>query len=184
MNDSIFFRRESRRAYLDKEIPQDVLDQLQEIVRWSPSCANKQPWRIIFVREKEQHTRLMGALARGNQWAAAAPVIVVLCARESDDVVRDDDPVKYYQFDTGLACMSLLLGATELGMMGHPMAGWDAPKVKAALDIPDEYHVMCVVSLGYPGSIDLLDDDTRKKDQAVRTRKPLNEVITMDRFGF
>jgi nitroreductase len=184
MNDSIFFRRESRRAYLDKEIPQDALDQLQEIVRWSPSCANKQPWRIIFVREKEQHTRLMGALARGNQWAAAAPVIVVLCARESDDVVRDDDPVKYYQFDTGMACMSLLLGAVELGMMGHPMAGWDAPKVKAALDIPDEYHVMCVVSLGYPGSIDLLDDDTRKKDEAVRTRKPMNEVITMDRFDF
>jgi nitroreductase len=184
MKDSIFFRRESKRSYLDKEIPQDILDQLFEIVRWSPSNSNNQPWRFIFVREKEQHAKVMEGMSRGNQWMARAPIIVVLCARQEDDFVRQDDPVKYYQFDCGLACMSLLLGAVDLGLMAHPTAGWSAPPIKEALGIPGEYHVLCVIGLGYKGPIEQLSGRAREYDESPRARKPLNEVITMDRFDF
>lgn len=184
MDDSIFFKRKSLRAYLDKPVEEEKLDQLFEIVRWSPSCGNHQPWRFIFVTDREQHAKFMEALPRGNQWAAKAPVLIACCARESDDAVRDDDPVKYYQFCCGLAVMSLLLGAVHLGLMAHPMAGYDAFKLKAALEIPDEYHVMCIISLGYQGPADLLDERTRKKDESPRVRKPLPEIIARDRFTF
>lgn len=184
MKDSIFFRRHSKRAYLDKEIPKETLERIFEIIRWTPSCANKQPWRFIFAQDIEQHEKLAGALSKGNEWAAKAPVIVAVCAREADDYSREDDPVKYYQFDSGMATLSLLLAAVEEGLMGHPMAGYDAGGVKEALDIPDEYHVLCVISLGYEGPIDSLDERTRKKDEAPRTRKATGEIIAMDRFDF
>ena len=183
MDDSIFFKRRSKRAYLPKDIPQEIIDRLFEIIRWSPSCANNQPWRFVFCRDGETREKFNAALSRGNQWATKAPVLVALVARESDDGVREDDPVKYYQFDSGMACLSLLLGAVELGLMGHPTAGWDAKGVKEALSIPDEYHVMCVISLGYEGPIDLLDERTRAKDAAERTRKPVKETICYDKFS-
>ena len=53
-----------------------------------------------------------------------------------------------------------------------------------ALGIPDEYHVICIVALGYRGPIDLLEGRPREYDESPRTRKPLNEVIAMDRFEF
>ena len=136
------------------------------------------------MRDKQRHEKLSAALSRGNDWAFRAPVLVVVCAREADDYSREDDPIKYYQFDSGMATLSLLLGAVQEGLMGHPMAGYDAAGVKAALEIPDEYHVLCVVSLGYEGAIDALDEQTRKKDEAPRSRKAISEIIALDTFSF
>jgi len=184
MSESIFFRRQSKRAYLTKEIPEDMLARIFEKIRWSPSCNNNQPWRFVFVYDKEQRARFMTALSAGNQWAAAAPVLIAVCARQADDHTRSDDPVAYYQFDCGLAVMSLLLAATDEGLLAHPMAGYDAPGLHAVLDIPAAYHIMCVIAMGFPGSIDLLDERTRKKDEAPRTRKALAEIICKERFGF
>lgn len=183
-DDSIFFKRHSKRSFLDKDIPQDILDRLFEIVRWSPSASNNQPWRFVFVRDPERKDGFMKALPRGNQWAAAAPVLVAVCAKKEDSGVREDDPVYYYQFDSGLAVMSLLLGATHLGLMGHAMAGYDAPGIKKALEVPEEYHVICIAAVGYEGPIEQLDERTAQKDAAERTRKPLDEIISIDKFDF
>ena len=184
MEDSIFLKRHSGRSYIDKKIPKDVIEKLSENIRWSPSCANKQPWRFIFCSEGDTRKKFNAALAKGNDWAEKAPILVALCARESDDYTRGDDPVQYYQFDSGMACLSLLLGAEELGLMGHAMAGYNAAAVKKALSIPDEYHLICVVSLGYEGTLEMLDERTRAKDEAERTRKPVNEIICFDKFSF
>ena len=184
MSESIFFTRHSGRSYLDREIPAEILDRLIEKTRWSPSCANKQPWRYVFVRETGQHSKFAAALAPGNEWAAKAPILIAVCAKEADDVTRNDDPVRYYQFDCGLGVMSLLLAAADEGLMGHAMAGYDAAAVHKALSIPAEYHVMCVVSLGYEGSLDLLDDKTRAKDESPRTRKEVGEIVAFDSFTF
>lgn len=184
MQDSIFFRRESKRSFLDKDISEDTLSRIFEIIRWSPSCNNNQPWRFVFVTDKGQRARFIEALPRGNRWAAAAPVLIAVCAREADDYTREDDPVAYYQFDSGLATMSLLLGAVQEGLTAHAMAGYDAAKLHESLDIPEDYHVQCVVALGHPGPIEQLDETTRKKDEAPRTRKELSEIIARDRFGF
>ena len=184
MDDSIFFKRHSKRSYLEKPVPDDVMQRIYEKVRWSPSCNNNQPWRMVFVSDPEQHARFMECLPKGNQWAAKAPVLVAVTARESDDYSRDDDPVKYYQFDCGLAVMSLLLAATHEGLMGHAMAGYDAKKLHEVLDIPDEYHVICIVALGFEGPTEALTGKWREYDESPRTRKKLNEIICANKFSF
>ena len=184
MPDSIFFQRRSGRAYQDRPIAQDVLDRVFERVRWSPSCSNNQPWRFVVARGGNRRERFNAALADGNRWADRAPVLIAVCGRQRDDFTRKDDPVEYYQFDCGLAVMSLLLAAVDEGLMGHPMAGYKAVDVKKALDIPEDFSVVCVISLGYEGSSADLDETTRAKDLAPRTRKGMNEIISYDRFGF
>lgn len=184
MEDSILFRRQSRRAYLDKAVGEEVLDRIYEKIRWSPSCSNNQPWRFIFVSNPAQHAKFMEALPRGNQWAARAPVLIAVCARQADDHTREDDPVAYYQFDCGLAVMSLLLAAVEEGLMAHPMAGYDAAKLHDVLDIPDEYHLICIIALGYQGSPELLDERQKEAETAPRIRKQVSEIIAQNRFDF
>lgn len=184
MDDSIFYRRKSLRSYLDKPIPQDVLDRVFDKARWSPSAGNHQPWRFVVAKSPEAHAKFVEGLSRGNLWAAKAPILIAVCSRQKDDGVRDDDPVMYYQFATGLATMGLLLAAVDEGLLPHPMGGYDAHKLHEAFAIPPEYHIMCVVSLGYQGPIELLDERTKEKDLAPRTRKPLSEIVSYDTFDF
>lgn len=54
--DSIYARR-SVRGYLDKEVPQDVLNRIFEIAQQSPSNCNVQPWKA-YVASGELKDRL------------------------------------------------------------------------------------------------------------------------------
>ncbi len=184
MEDSIFFRRHSKRSFLDKPVPEDALLRILEAARWAPSANNNQPWRFIVVREPQRLQAFREALNRGNRWAWKAPVLIAVAARAADDYVRKDDAVSYHLFACGLAVENLLLAAVEEGMMAHPMAGYSAPKVRAALDIPDDHNVVVVIALGYEGPIDLLDEETRAKDAKPRTRKPFEETVAWDRWTF
>lgn len=184
MDNSIFFKRQSKRSYLEKPVPEDAFKRILEKVRWSPSNSNNQPWRFVFVRDPEQHQKFVECLPRGNQYAAKAPILVAVAAREQDDAVRDDDPVKYYQFDCGLAVMSLLLASVHEGLLAHPMGGYDAKKLHTVLGIPDEYHIMCVVAIGYQGPAEALTGKWYEWEVGPRTRKEESEIFSFDRWNF
>ncbi len=179
-SESVILKRESKRAYLPKAVPEEALQRIMEKVRWAPSCSNNQPWRFVVAREAEALARLQEALTRGNAWARQAPILIAVAGRAEDDYVRKDDPVSYHLFDCGLAVENLLLATVEEGLMGHPMAGYNAPKVKEALNIPEEYNVVCLISLGYQGDISDLDEKTRAKDERPRTRKEISEIFSFD----
>jgi len=176
---SIILERKSKRAYLPKPVPGDALRRIMEKVRWAPSCSNNQPWKFIVAQKPEALSRLREALSRGNAWAKEAPILIAVVSREADDFTRKSG-LQYYLFDCGLAVENLLLAAVEEGLMAHPMAGYSAQKAKKALNIPEEYDVLCLISLGYQGDISDLDDRTRVKDEAPRTRKELSDIFFFD----
>nr|MBC8386664.1 nitroreductase family protein [Actinomycetota bacterium] len=45
-------KRQSVRSYLDKEIPEDVLQKVLEAGRLAPSASNKQCWKFIVVKDE------------------------------------------------------------------------------------------------------------------------------------
>ncbi|MCG2821432.1 MAG: nitroreductase family protein, partial [Candidatus Atribacteria bacterium] len=45
--------RRSVRKYKSQEVPEECLNKILGATRWSPSAANRQPWRFIVVRDKE-----------------------------------------------------------------------------------------------------------------------------------
>jgi nitroreductase len=180
---SILLKRQSKRAYLDKPVPQDALDRIVEKTRWAPSRSNSQPWRFVIVKEPEALARFHEGLTRGNAWAKKAPVLIAVVVGEDDAATRRDDPaVQYDLFGCGLAVENLLLAAVEEGLMGHPMAGFKTDIVREALGIPDDHHIICLISLGYQGRIEDLDERTRAKDEAPRTRKDVSEMFFFDRW--
>ena len=174
--------RSSGRAYSDRPVEPQKIERLLEAARWAPSAGNRQPWRFVVVtRDAPTRLAVEAALEAGNAWARRAPVLIVTCARRADGAGTEGR--EYWAHDTGLALMSLLLRAVDLGLQAHPMAGWDEAALRAAVWLPDDVLPLSVTAVGYPGRLDDLDPDARAKDERPRKRKVLGEIAFSGRFG-
>jgi len=112
----------------------------------SPSCFNKQPWRYVFVTDPDVLSELFGFLSRGNEWASAASMIIAVFSEKNNDCVIKER--EYYLFDTGMSVAFIILRATELGLVAHPIAGYKPEGVKKLLNIPDEMNLITLIIVG------------------------------------
>ncbi len=138
-----------RRAYRSLKpvkITEELIRDLARCAGLAPSCFNNQPSRFIFVHEPEALKNLHPALSKGNEWAHSASMIVVVFSKSEDDCIIKDR--EYHQFDCGLTVAFLLLRATELGLVAHPIAGFSPRKIKEILEIPVEYKVITLIMIG------------------------------------
>jgi nitroreductase len=168
-------KRRSGRAFNTKPIPDDMLRSILEAGRWAPSCANAQAWNFVVLTDPESLAKGHEALSRGNAYAKAAPVMVLVAAKEDGGCSSHGLP--YFAMDVGLAVENMLLQAVHLGLLGHPTAGWDEEKLKQTFNIPDEYRIVTVVFFGYEGRVEDLDERTQEKERRPRTRRPFDEIV-------
>lgn len=174
--------RISSRAFSDRQVEGEKIARMLDSARWSPSFANKQPWRFVVVgKEDASRAGVESALMAGNDWAKRAPLLVVAGARKADDGVIESR--EYFLHDTGLAAMSLFLRAVDQGLLVHPMAGWFEAPLRSALSLPEDFTPIVVVAIGYKGDPSVLDDETRAKDEAPRERMPLGEIAFQGKWG-
>jgi nitroreductase len=146
---------ETRRAYRSLaplEVTPKLLADLAQAARLAPSCFNNQPWRFVAVYELPQLDQLKEkGLSRGNAWAKEASLIIAVCSqKELDCIIKDRE---YSLFDTGIATAHLVLRATELGLIAHPIAGYKPVKVREVLGIPQDVTVIALVVVGKPGDL-------------------------------
>ncbi|MFX1560883.1 MAG: nitroreductase family protein [Promethearchaeota archaeon] len=168
-------KRRSGRAFSDKPVSDEMLNSILEAARWAPSCANTQAWNFIVLKDPEVLAQAHEALSRGNAYAEAAPVMILVAAKEDGGCPAHDLP--YFMMDVGLAVENMLLQTVHLGLMGHPIAGWNEDQLKDITGIPEEYRIVTVVFIGYEGDPDMLDERTREREEAPRTRKELSEIV-------
>jgi len=175
--------RRARRAISDKPVEEEKIQALIEAVRLSASCFNNQPWRLVLCKGKEALSAIKGTLSKGNVWAARSPLIIVVAAKPPEDCQLSDKR-DYFLFSTGLAIGQLELRATELGLIAHPIAGFDPLKAKELLGIPQDYVVITYVIVGYLSPDDSLLSDKQKDAEPARPeRKPLGENIFLDKWS-
>ncbi len=175
-------RRRARRMLDTRAIEEEDVMRLIEAARLSASCFNNQPWRLVICAGGSLKA-IRDALPRGNSWATVAPLIIAVAARSSDDCELSDRR-DYFLFDCGLAVGQMLLRATELGFIAHPIAGYDPIKVRAALNIPDDHVIIALVVCGYQGSDDSLLSDKQKESEAERPeRKPIGDFAFRGQWG-
>jgi len=176
----IIERRVSTRAFSSEPVPTATIESVLDAARWAPSYGNRQPTRLVVVRDPEVLEQVHGTLTRGNAYARAAPLLIAVCG--APEWGQQVDGRDYYLMDAGLAMENLLLQAVELGLVGHPLGGFDEAGIRAALSIPLSVRVLALVALGYPGSIDALDERTLERELRPRTRKPTDAVRSWDKW--
>jgi nitroreductase len=175
----------SRRAYRSLEhveITEELVEDLAESARLFCSCFNNQPWRYVFVFDKSMLKQMHEALSSGNEWARAASLIIAVFSKpELDCMIKDR---QYYLFDTGMATAAIILRATELGLVAHPIAGFSPKKTRKILGIPDEMQVITLVIVGrHSDSLSpVLSEKQIAAERARPERLPLVQFVHMNRY--
>ena len=114
-------KRRAYRSLKPVNITKKLINDLAEHARLSCSCSNNQPWRFVFVYEPEALKNLHAVLSKGNEWAKSASMIIAAFSKKEDDcLIRDR---AYHLFDLGISVGFMVLRATVLGLVAHPIAG-------------------------------------------------------------
>ena len=171
-------KRRAFRSLEPVEITKELIYDLAKCAQLSASCFNNQPWRYVFVYEPGKLKEMHAALSPGNEWAKDASMIIVVFSKKDDDcIIRDRE---YYLFDAGMATASLILRATELGLVAHPIAGYSPKKTRDILGIPDEYNVIALVIVGKHSK----KISPVLSDKQIETEKRRPERIPLDKFVY
>lgn len=175
----------TRRAYRSLEsinISDELIKELAISAQLAPSCFNNQPWRFVFVYTPEMLQALQPALSKTNAWVQSASLIIAVLSRPEDDCrIKGRE---YYLFDTGMATAFLILRATELGLVAHPIAGYDEKQTKKILDIPEKMRLITLVVVGkHSETISPILTETQAASERKRPKRlPLDNFVHLNRF--
>jgi nitroreductase len=90
---------------------------------------------------------VFSALNKGNAWAKHGSMIVAVFSKADYDCqIKEREP--YFMFDTGMATAYLILLLTEIGLVAHPIAGFDPIRIKEILEIPIDMSLITLIIVG------------------------------------
>jgi nitroreductase len=162
-------KRYSCRAYHDKPIEQEKLDQIFEAARLAPSAKNMQDWRFVIVRDKNQKQRIADSTNHPEVFGKAA-VIIAACSN-SNYIMKCGQPAGV--IDVSIALEHICLQATQLQLATCWIGSFEPEKVRRILEIPQGVAIIELMALGYPA-------DTAKKP----SREPIEKIICYDKWQF
>ncbi|HST47083.1 nitroreductase family protein [Jatrophihabitans sp.] len=190
-------RRMVRNYDPDRPVPREVLTELLELAIRAPSAGFSQGWHFLVLDEAEDRAAFWQATtdstADPDPWLRdmqTAPALIIAmsdkqayldryAAPDKGWTDRDEAhwPVPYWDIDTGMASLLILLGAVDRGLascfFGVPAERHQ--QVKQAFGIPDRLSLVGVISLGQPAP-------DRRSPSLKRSRRPVSEVASFGRM--
>jgi nitroreductase len=175
-------KRRAYRALAPAVVSPELIEDLAGCARLAPSCFNNQPWRFVFISAPQKLKEMRAALSEGNRWAFGASMIIAVFSKKEDDcIIRNRE---YHQFDCGLAAGFLILRATELGLVAHPIAGFSPKKTQEILGIPIEFKVITLIIVGIKSekNMSLLTEKQMRREERRPQRKNLNGFVFLNGY--
>ena len=181
----------------DRPVTAEVRERLLAHAVRAPSAGFSQGWAFLVLETPEERDRFWTATTDDGTpdgWLTRmrrAPLLVVPMSHraayleryaEPDKGWTDRDesrwPVPYWDVDTGMAALLMLLTTVDEGLAGC-FFGVPAPRQAAVLDafaVPPGRRVVGVVSVGHPAP-------DRRSPSLSRGRRTVGEVAHDGRFG-
>jgi 3-hydroxypropanoate dehydrogenase len=167
--DQLFTTARTFNAWLPKDVSDDQLRRLFDLVKFGPTAANSSPMRVVFVKTPAAKARLAPALSEGNRAKSLeAPVTAIIGA---DQAFYEHLPRLFPHADarswfagnqaaidsTAFRNSSLqggyfIIAARALGLDTGAMSGFDAAAVDAAFFAGTTIKSNFLVNLGYGDS--------------------------------
>ncbi len=166
--------RRSVRSYKPDPVPEDVLKRILNAARIAPSGGNRQPTRLIVVRDDHRKETLI-PLCNGQKFIAQAPVILVACGWEIPTNRGGYMGKLSMLMDVAIAVDHLTLAARAEGIGTCWIGSFDNSGIKQFLDVPDNYQVVALIPLGYPDG---------EPFQEITNRMPIEQSVCNEEWGF
>ncbi len=154
--------RFANRAVSSREVPEETLLALVEAASFAPSCFNEQPWRFLVARGERREV-LAGIMTPANQeWAGIAPALILTLAKRTFTKGGKDN--RWHMSDAGCAAGFLMLEAEHRGLVAHPMAGFKRKEARELFEIPEDFEIVHLMAVGYPGDPMLLSPHNQERN--------------------
>ncbi|MCX6257373.1 MAG: nitroreductase family protein [Bacteroidia bacterium] len=170
--------RWSPRAFTETPVEQSKINSLFEAARWSPSCANEQPWSFIYATQNNQEAfhQLFDCLDDRNQlWTKTVPMLILTIAHTRFE--RNNKPNPYALYDLGQSVMNMIVQATSMELHVHQMAGFSKEKARETFHIPEYYEPVSMIAVGYHGDINRLHEDFTDAEYKPQVRKKIESFV-------
>ncbi len=167
--DTLFFEARTHKAWQERDVPDALIQQIYDTMKWGPTSANTCPMRVVFVRSKDAKEVLKPFLDKGNvEKTMAAPVVAIFAYdnqffQHMGKLAPHIDVQKWYagkdaaNAETAwrngtLQAGYFMLAARALGLDCGPMSGFDKQKVKDAFfpDLDGDVNFLCNLGYGDP----------------------------------
>ena len=156
-NDSIgvvmnnIMTRTSIRAYIDKSIEEEKVEQILRAGMAAPTAGNKQPWNFVVVTDKNILKAVPLKLEYAKQ-VASAPLAIVVCGDLNKTF--DGEGQEYWVQDLSAASQNILLASHSLGLGAvwcgvYPISE-RVNYIKDLLSLPDNIIPLNIIAIGYP----------------------------------
>lgn len=135
----------AQRHFTSEAVPEDALDEILRVARWTGSARNRQPWCFAAVTAGGARRRL-SELGHYAQHLAHAPVVIAALA---DPTAGGTDT----EFDMGRACQNIALAASAQGLGSCPATlhpAEHAQTAAAVLGLDPPWECRHAISLGFP----------------------------------
>ncbi len=150
IKDLIVKNRSYRRFNQEVSIGLDLLKELVEMARLSPSAANLQPLKYILSYTHQQNDLIFSHLswagylkAWGGPSEGEKPAAYII-------MLGDKRISQTFGCDQGIAAQSILLGAVDKGLGGCIIGSIERQGLCKTFEIPSYYEVLLVIALGKP----------------------------------
>ena len=138
--------RRSIRGYKPDAVPEDALKRIAEAVRTAPTACNRQPYRLLLVRNAEKRAALASVYPK--EWFAQAPVIAVMTACESEAWVRREGD-SIVNVDAAIAMEHFILAAAAEGLGTCWICAYVRSEADRVLGLASGWRSVAMSPLGY-----------------------------------
>ena len=175
--DLLLRKARSYAEFQDRPVPEALLRQAHDLMKWGPTTANSQPARIFYLFSQEEKNKLGPALSNVNrEKTLKAPVVAIVAydTRFWENLPRlyhNPDAINWYKapdkaeingFRNGsLQGAYLILALRAVGLDCGPMSGFVNAKVDAEFFAGTAVKSNFLCNLGYGDHAQLMPRNPR-----------------------
>ncbi len=177
--DQIFREARSYNGWLPRDVSDEQIHAIYELLKMAPTSANMQPSRIVWVKSDDARARLVECVSDGNKDKVKAAPVTALIGMDID--FHDElpwlfphaDAKSWFEGDeegrkegafrnSSLQGAYLMIAARALGLDCGPMSGFDADALDAAFFADDpKVKVNFICSIGYGDQTSIFERSPR-----------------------
>ena len=163
--------RYSVRKFSDQPVEESMVTAILEAARVAPTAANKQPQRILVLRDADS----MEKLKECTPYTFNAPMALAVCFNKDEAWVRPYDGDNAGIIDASIVGTHIVLAVHDLGLGATWVGHFDPAVFRNIYNLPENVEPVAIFPIGHLAP-------EAKPAHLHEKRRPLEETVMYERF--